>query len=243
MAGAFIFTADFDPGPGKVDLTSDGPDNGFIAKYSSDGQLIFVKQLAATRQSIAGMALDSTGNIYLAGNFSGTLRLDGTNNAATFNSLLNGQDIYLVSFDGSGAYRFGRQIASPSAQTVQAFVITPAGELYLAGNFVYESDFDPGPDSFLLRSAGEADIFLAKYDAYGNFISAKSFGGRSLDDCLGIALDIHQNVLMTGYFTYDCDFGQGDSSGKLTSRGFFDIYLAKFDSSGKFHLCQTNRRH
>ena len=51
------------------------------------------------------------------------------------------------------------------------------GNVYTSGNFYGTSDFDPGPDTYNMTSAGNSDIFVAKFDACGNFVWAKN--GRS----------------------------------------------------------------
>lgn len=45
ITGGFYSTADFDPGPGIYNLTSNGYEDAFIAKLDSAGNLIWAKKL------------------------------------------------------------------------------------------------------------------------------------------------------------------------------------------------------
>jgi hypothetical protein len=65
-----------------------------------------------------------------------------------------------------------------------------AGNVYIAGKFSGTNvDFDPSPAVYLLSSAGGTDAFVTKYNAAGQFQWAFRFGGNSLDEVQGIAID------------------------------------------------------
>jgi hypothetical protein len=55
------------------------------------------------------------------------------------------------------------------------------GNVYTVGQHYYTVDFDPGPDTFNLTSAGSYDIFIQKLDTAGNLLWAKSVGGSDFD--------------------------------------------------------------
>ena len=46
-------------------------------------------------------------------------------------------------------------------------MVDRAGNIYAGGDFQGTADFDPGPGTFSLSSAGDYDAFLAKTDAGG----------------------------------------------------------------------------
>jgi hypothetical protein len=72
ITGAFQGTVDFDPGVGKQELSSNGADDVFIMKLDWQGNLALVKQLgnAGNDEGLA-IAVDASGNIYIAGIFKG----------------------------------------------------------------------------------------------------------------------------------------------------------------------------
>jgi hypothetical protein len=86
-----------------------------------------------------------------------------------------------------------------------------------------------------LASAGSADIYLAEYDANGNHLWSRSFGGASADYPRGVSVDLYGNIALTGFFEGTSQFG-GDA---LTSAGYFDAFVATYDTDG---IHQTSQR-
>src|SRR5580765_3037218 len=78
--GYFGGTADFDPGPGTYNLTSDGTYSMFISKLDSDGNFIWARQMGgnSSLDYAVGLSitLDAAGNIYSTGAFEGTVDFD-----------------------------------------------------------------------------------------------------------------------------------------------------------------------
>lgn len=63
------------------------------------------------------------------------------------------------------------------------------GNIYITGDFKGTVDFDPGPNTHLLISAGIYDVFVLKLDPAGNFLWAKSMGGPNTDQGLSVDID------------------------------------------------------
>lgn len=112
--------------------------------------------------------------------------------------------------------------------------VDAAGNTYTTGNFRFTVDFDPGPGTFNLTSAGEGDVFVMKLDANGNFVWARAFGGANRDQGLGIDVDNAGNVYVTGFFHDTVDFDPGPGTFELTSAGGSDVFVAKLDTDGEF---------
>jgi hypothetical protein len=117
------------------------------------------------------------------------------------------------------------------------FSIAPdaSGNVFTTGKFSGTADFDPGPGTFNLTSAGSEDIFVSKLDASGNFVWAYGFGGASLDQGRSIAVDPSGNIVITGYFRNTIDFDPGPGILNLTAAsGLFDVFILKLDGDGNF---------
>ncbi|MCA9263080.1 MAG: hypothetical protein KDA60_04505, partial [Planctomycetales bacterium] len=69
MVGHFSNTVDFDPGAATSNLSSAGGEDGFVAKYTTDHELLWVRSLAGSSgdEQINEVDFDAAGNIYLAG--------------------------------------------------------------------------------------------------------------------------------------------------------------------------------
>jgi hypothetical protein len=62
----------------------------------------------------------------------------------------------------------------------KGIALDTTGNVYVTGYFNNTSDFDLGSGTATLTAVGAmnaTDVFLAKYDADGNYIWAKSMGG------------------------------------------------------------------
>ena len=71
--GFFKTTADFDPGEGTANLTSAGQSDVFILKLDTDGNFLWVEQIAGTQENI-GLSItvdDASANVYTTGYFVG----------------------------------------------------------------------------------------------------------------------------------------------------------------------------
>lgn len=124
------------------------------------------------------------------------------------------------------AHRFGDAEADGGA----AIGLDAAGNAYVAGPF--EGTIDLGGGT--LSSAGDSDIFLAKFDPSGEHVWSKRFGDeeqtieRIIHQPLDIAVDDAGNIHLAGSMIGTVDFG----GGPLTSAGGTDIFVAKFDTDG-----------
>jgi hypothetical protein len=84
--------------------------------------------------------------------------------------------------------------------------------------------------STTLTNAGNYDFFVAKYDAAGNVLWAKSAGGADADIGSGISLDANGNVFVTGTFSSaTITFGSTVLTNASANQ---DIFIVKYDASG-----------
>lgn len=123
-------------------------------------------------------------------------------------------------------------------------IVDGNGNIYIGGSLRGSNvDFDPGSNSFYLNSAGQKDIYVAKYDKNGLFKWAFKIGGSNEDDLVHLTLDRAGDLLITGYFRgQNVDFDPGPGLANLNSNGESggdpgyggDIYVAKFDTLGNY---------
>ena len=100
-------------------------------------------------------------------------------------------------------------------------------KVYITGSFACSIAF--GIDTL---NASYIDVYIAKYDALGNVLWAKRAGGIDDDAGTGITTDSDKNIYITGNYTsptinFDSIVLTNDSA------GYNDIFVAKYDTSGK----------
>ena len=108
------------------------------------------------------------------------------------------------------------------------------GCVYTIGYFESTAFFDVATPLVSLTSAGIADIFISKHDSSGNLIWAKRIGTPGREYGYGLWIDDSANVFITGDFSDTVDMDPGPATHNLISNGSYDIFVAKFDSSGQF---------
>lgn len=233
VTGTFQNTADFDPGPGVVNLSTAGGEDAFVAKYSATGALVWARRLggSAVFDRGHGIAVDAAGNVYTTGFFNDTADFDP--GSGTFNMTSAGtDDIYVSKLDSAGNFVWARRAGGSAVDRGGTIVLDDSGSLYLTGSFAGTADFDPGPGTLNLTSAGADDGYLWKLSPAGNLVWARQFGGSLADGLGALDFDSNGNIVAAGAFAGTADVDPSPTVLNLTSAGGDDAFIVKFDSAG-----------
>ncbi|TAE18912.1 MAG: hypothetical protein EAZ95_02970, partial [Bacteroidetes bacterium] len=236
VAGRFAGTSvDFDPGAGSVIYSTPGPfdADGYTLKLDALGNFVWVNIVGdngSNSDNTDKLAFDAMGNVYVAGNFNGTVDFD--NGAGTTN--LTGPNTFLAKYDVAGNFVWVKQgVPLPNS------MVADASGVYMAGKVNSGTvDFDPSGAVFDLTGTTE-DIFVSKLDASGNFVWAQRLGGTvggENDKGSDIVLDTNSDVYVTGFFKgTNVDFDAGAGSTLLSSVSTSnDVFVLKLNSAGNF---------
>ena len=231
ITGSFRgLNCDFDPGPGTFYLNTFGDTDEFICKLGSSGNFIWAKQFTAPAYYYSdgySIAVDTSGHIYTAGRFHGQVDFDP--GPATFTMKSTGlNDGFICKLDSSGGFMWAKIVGGCQNQDyASSIALDDSANVYITGQFSYIGDFDPGPGTFNLTSAGNFECFISKFATSGNFVSAIRLGGTSNDHGASIALDASANIYTTGYFGGVADFDPGPGTLNLSSAGGADVFVHK----------------
>lgn len=141
------------------------------------------------------------------------------------------------SFAQSSNWLWARSAVGNSSNEGTAICYDSEGNLYETGVFfdslVSFSNFTLINSSWNSTNPG-CDIFIVKYDVYGNVIWAKSAGGTGVDVPAEICCDHQGNIILTGEFHYERSivFGNDTLTNTDTSGFYADVFIAKYDSLG-----------
>ena len=216
VTGSFQSTVTF----GNTSLTSSGNDDIFIAKLSSDGVWQWAVKAGGTNDDIGNeIAVDSSGNAYVTGQFTGTATFGST-------SLTNsgGWTLFIAKLSNSGSWQWVVKAAGSQASIGSGIAVDSSSNVYVTGIFQGTTTFG----STSLSSSGSNDIFIAKLNSIGLWQWVVKAGGVNADWGYGIAVDSSSNVYVTGYFHDTVAFG----STSLASSGYNDVFIAKLSSGG-----------
>jgi hypothetical protein len=223
VTGGFSDTATFGAGePNETVLTNGGM---FVAKYASNGSLVWATQAGGIGR---GIAVDTAGNNVVTGGFSDTATFGAGEPNETV--LTNG-GMFVAKYAPNGSLVWATQAGGESGNGI---TVDAAGNSIVIGTFLGNATFGTGePNETVLTSAGRQDIFVAKYAPDGSLIWATRAGGMKPVLGLGIAVDTAGNIAVTGYFSSTAIFGAGEPNVTvLTSVDSADIFVAQYAPDG-----------
>ncbi|MBK9285865.1 MAG: T9SS type A sorting domain-containing protein [Sphingobacteriaceae bacterium] len=231
--GAFQGAVDFDPGPGSFILTSSGSNDVFVSKLDAAGNFLWAFKLGSTGDDTGEtLAIDSNGNLVIAGFFNFTADFDP--GPGTFNQTSSGNsDIFVARYSPAGALLMALRIGGTGIDDPYSLKLDALGNIYCTGFFQNTVDFNPGAGVFNLTSLGLKDIFVFKWDMNGNFIWANRIGGTGDEIGYSLALDANANSYITGFFRSTADFDPGPGVFNMSPLAS-DVFSLKLDASGNF---------
>ncbi|MBI5696245.1 MAG: SBBP repeat-containing protein, partial [Nitrospirae bacterium] len=185
-----------------------GATDCYVIKYDSAGVRLWTRQLGSTTYDEAnGIAVDGSGNVYVAGLTYGGL--DG-------NTSFGEHDIFVVKYDSNGVKKWSRQLGTYQIDEAYGVAVDGTGSVYVAGRTFGSLH---GNDN-----AGETDVFVVKYDADGVKKWTRQLGTDLYDEAYGIAADGFGNVYVAGHTSHGLDLNSNEGSN--------NIFVVKYNSAG-----------
>ena len=232
--GNYKGTADFDPGPGVFNLTSNGNNDVFITKTDAAGNFVWAKSIGSTSYDAGtGISVNAAGDVCVVGHYIATVDFDPGSGVVNYNSSTDGCNMFILKLNTAGDFLWAKVMGGTSATYVNAVTEDAAGNIYTTGSFGTYGDFDPGSGVYPLSVSGAA-MFISKLDALGNFVWAKQIGGTTYDYGRAIKIDPTGDLVIAGSFGGTADFDPGVGVSNLTSAGGFDTFVCKMDTAGVF---------
>jgi hypothetical protein len=176
---------------------------GFLVKLDPDGNTIWMKTFLGAVGY--GLALDGDENLYVTGDFSGTVVFGQDALGNVMNLTAAGTDAFIIKYDHDGIVQNSKQFGSQTGGARgNAIAVGSSGEVVLIGDFAGNLVF--GPPLVNLTSNGGKDIFLVKMDASLSTIWWDHMGGEEDDHGAAVVIDHDGEVYITGgirgYFIY-----------------------------------------
>src|SRR5262249_31786455 len=126
------------------------------------------------------ITVDSAGNIYVTGYFTGTADFDP--GPGVYNITSAGlPDAFVAKYTAAGRFVWARPFGGGGASgrcLGMAIAVDGSGNVYTTGDFCGTVDFDPGSGTLNIESVdNNTDAFVVKLDVLGNLVWAKTLGG------------------------------------------------------------------
>lgn len=153
--------------------------------------------------------VDASGNVFATGSFHDAA-IFGNGITLTSNGY---SDMFLAKYTPGGVPLWAIRAGMSGDDQGNDVQVDAAGYVYVTGFFTDSIQFATASGSLIAYSAGETDLFIAKFDPLtGYALWLASAGGPSVDGGTGLAL-MGSEVYALGYFDLSCDFGATSLSG------------------------------
>lgn len=230
--GYFVGTVDFDPDFSVYNVTSSGYMDSYIMKLDTSGNFHWANSIGGDFNDVGNSIYDdASGNIYITGNFKGTVDFDS--GASTVNLSSNGQsDVFVQKIDSSGNLLWVKTFGGSLSDSGESIYVDSFNNVYVTGYFQDIVDFDSGVGTMNESSNGQLDAFIQKIDSLGNLLWVKTMGGIEDDYGLSICTDEMGNVYTYGAYKNIVDFDPGMGELNLSSSGELDVFIQKLDAFG-----------
>ena len=248
VVGNFTGTVDFDPSAQTVNLQAVfGATDIFIANYAlANGHYNSAikfgdhPKIDLVEEGLA-IAQDQTGNVIVAGKFSGELNFDPSGSAPL--KVLNqtgyspSQDGYVAKYSQSGQYLWARVFGGINEDIPEGVAVDAAGNVYVTGIFQGTAYFDlPSTTTGKISHTGTTTAtFIAKYDVNGNFLWVKKVAGQvGTVNARALALGPNNSVYIGGFFKGTANFNPAGSAEHISQGNTEDSFIAKYDTDGNY---------
>ena len=238
VTGRFEGSATF--GPGEINqtvLNSAGGGDIFIAWYNPDGTLRWVKRAGGGTiywDCGFGITTLSDNSVVVTGTFWGSATFGLGEPNETVLTSAEQRDFFIARYNPDGTLAWAKRAGGSLKEIGLAITTLSDNSTVVTGWFEGASTFGLGePNQKVLTSAGNHDIFIARYNSDGTLAWAKRAGGTNNDEGHEITTLSDNSTVITGYFTDSATFGPGEiNQTVLNSSGHEDIFIAKYNPDG-----------
>jgi hypothetical protein len=234
FVGNFEGTVDIDPGPGNIQLTSNGSYDAFLLKLSPNGSLIDYKIIGGIdMQRFEGLEVTSNDEIILTGVFSDSVDFDLTSSqfflySPTFAS-------FVVKYSPQFNLTWAKMIQGSSARTMMR---DSFNRIYVSGVFGGTVDFDPNAGITQHTSGVSMNTFVVTLNGSGNYLWSGIIQGGSASPNYNSQFNEPENIYVSpggiyisGNFQAPTDFDPGlgtFSMSSMTSPNGYQQYSTAF---------------
>jgi len=199
----------------------------FISKYNSLGTPLWaISGTAKYEDRALAVKTDINNNIYVSGQFSDTLNLNGN----IYDNI--GFNIgFLAKLNPAGSTMWFNKITAGLVIPYD-LDINIAGEIYLCGDFLGALIHQGTTGSQTLSNPFSRKVFVSKVNDSGGVIWQRALGSNNELSARGIAVSLDDKVYVTGHFRCALSELQEQNDATFNSVGFRDIYLWTLNDIG-----------
>ena len=232
VAGDTLST-DF-PVLGAFQSANAGNTDAFVTKLNSTPAIVFSSYLGgALNDHAAALAIDSSGNVYVAG---GTFSTNFPTLTPIQAANAGSENAFVTKIKSTGAalsystYLGGSSGSAANPEVANAIAVDASGNAYIAG-VTPSTNFPVTSGALQPANNGMADAFVAKINAAGSALAYSTYlGGSTFDQANGIAVDSSGDAYVAGY-TSSVNFVTVNAV-ESAFGGMYDAFVSELNPAG-----------
>jgi Beta-propeller repeat len=186
--------------PGAAASSSRQTGDAFIVKLNPTGTTILFSLVlgGSGYDSARGVAVDSSGNVYVTG-MTSSPNFPVTTGALQPNLASPGQyDAFVVKVNSAGSVVYSTYLGGASSDAGYGIAVDSSGAAYVAGSTA-SVNFPVTSGAPQAQLGGSTNCFVAKLAPTGaSLVYATYLGGTNIDTCAGVAVDSTGAAFVTG---------------------------------------------
>ncbi|MDL2262053.1 T9SS type B sorting domain-containing protein [Bacteroidales bacterium OttesenSCG-928-I21] len=207
FTGSYQIYINFD---GRVIFSNGGMDM-FVVKFDNNGSIIWVGEHGSPSNDVGiDVATDNNQNIFVIGEFYQTISFDS--HSTTSNG---GKDVFLAKLNSAGDAQWVKKAGTSNDDAAGSVAIDPSGNSYICCK----------------KNQTLNQGCIQKYNSEGTLVLDVEFGESGNVFPKAIATDNNNNIVVTGKYQNNTDFGDGIE----VSNGTDDYFLVRYLNDGNFN--------
>ncbi|MHB1042661.1 MAG: DUF7948 domain-containing protein [Eubacteriales bacterium] len=234
-------SADYPTTVGAYDLSINGYIDVFVSKLDANlNTLISSTFVGGSKLDGANsLAIDSEGNVYIAGY---TSSADFPATAGSYDPFIDLYgDAFIIKFDANLSNLLASTFlgGSTNGEYADSLVIDNTGNVYVAG-ITSSTDYPTTAGAYdTSYNGGAYDVFISKLDAnLSHLLSSTFVGGSRLDEADTLAIENTGNIYILGQ-TYSTNYPTTAGAYDTSHNGGTKLFISKFDTNLAHLLAST----
>lgn len=237
LSGIVTGPTDIDPSVNTLNIISGNIQTSFLTVLDAQGDFLWGYALeisgSSDQNNLSAIGINQAGEVYFAGNYSGTIDFDFTANT---NQLPTGSAAFFGKLNADGTLAWVYQITQ--ANYLNSLLIDEQNQnIYLLAHFPGSTvDIEPNSNVEMVTFLESINAVIIKTDLDGNYISHTSIGSNNPNGLQVIKMELTNNELFVyGVFTGTLDLDPSVSLNTLVSSSGTgieqDVFVSKFDNN------------
>jgi hypothetical protein len=235
IGGSYTTALEVAVGTSKQTIKSKGGTDALLIKLAATGDTEWVKSFGGKYDdTIMHVGVDANSNVFVQGIFKDKADWGGKEPLVAGGGSDN--DVVLAKFDTNGEYVWAQRFGNAFNDVAGGLAVDASGQITIAGSFENKGtiSFGPGDEH---KSAGEADIYVARFANDGKLVWARTYGGERVDVANDVAVDSAGNAVVTGWFEGTVELG--GTAVSTNGGNNKDVFVLKLDAKGAMVWART----